>query len=128
MGLETVSFSYTDPKAIDDSWWGRQPEYKDPKQIEITFFWPLTEQIPLELDYAGCAKPPTVSPYYFNTNGITTWTTGTTAISPQPQLTITPNNPVGTLSIGGVNIGLEKKPTWLQKQLHKLLGFNWKDK
>ena len=100
--------------------------YKDPKQIEITFFLPLTEQISLELDYAGCAKPPVaVSPYHFNTNGITTWTTG---ISPQAQLTITPNNPVGTLSIGGVNIGLENKPTWLQKQLHKLLGFNWKDK
>jgi len=115
MGLETVSFFYT------------EPVYKDPKQIEIAFFWPLTEQIPLGLDYAGCAKPPTVSPYHFD-NGITTWTTGTTAISPQPQLTITPNNPVGTLSIGGVNIGLEKKPSWLQKQLHKLLGFNWKDK
>jgi hypothetical protein len=116
MGLETMSFFYT------------EPVYKDSKQIEIAFFWPLTEQIPLELDYVGCAKPSTVSPYHFNPNGITTWTTGTTAISPQPQLTITPNNPVGTLSIGGVNIGLEKKPTWLQKQLHKLLGFNWKDK
>jgi len=26
-------------------------------QLEIQFFWPLTEQIPLELDYANCEKP-----------------------------------------------------------------------
>jgi hypothetical protein len=94
------------------------------KQLEIQFFFPLTEQIPLELDYAGCAKPPIVlaeQQVLFTTGA--TWAT---AIN--PQLTITPNNPVGTLSIGGVNIGLENKPTWLQKQLHKLLGFNWKDK
>ena len=26
-------------------------------QLEINFFWPLTEQIPLELDYANCEKP-----------------------------------------------------------------------
>ena len=93
-------------------------------QQEIKFFWPLTEQVPLGLDYTGCAKPPTV---LTEQQGLfTTGATWTTAIN--PQLTITPNNPVGTLSIGGVNIGLEKKPTWLQKQLHKLLGFNWKDK
>jgi hypothetical protein len=27
------------------------------RQLEIQFFWPLTEQIPLELDYANCEKP-----------------------------------------------------------------------
>ncbi len=26
-------------------------------QLEIQFFWPLTEQIPLGLDYANCEKP-----------------------------------------------------------------------
>jgi hypothetical protein len=26
-------------------------------QLEIQFFWPLTEQMPLELDYANCEKP-----------------------------------------------------------------------
>jgi len=24
------------------------------QQLEIKFFWPLTEQIPLDLDYTGC--------------------------------------------------------------------------
>lgn len=26
-------------------------------QLEIQFFWPLTEQMPLELDYVNCEKP-----------------------------------------------------------------------
>jgi len=27
------------------------------QQLEIKFFWPLTEQIPLDLDYADCEAP-----------------------------------------------------------------------
>ena len=27
-----------------------------PGQMEIEYFWPLTEQIPLGLDYTDCAK------------------------------------------------------------------------
>ena len=27
------------------------------RQLEISFFWPLTEQVPLELDYSNCEKP-----------------------------------------------------------------------
>ena len=30
-------------------------------QLEIQFFWPLTEQIPLDLDYTECNQPK----YYF---------------------------------------------------------------
>jgi hypothetical protein len=26
-------------------------------QVEIQFFWPLTEQIPLDLDFSNCGKP-----------------------------------------------------------------------
>lgn len=26
------------------------------RQLEIQYFWPLTEQIPLDLDYTGCEK------------------------------------------------------------------------
>jgi len=112
---------------VEDKEWAYWNNYVCPKysrQTEIQFFFPLTEQIPLELDYTGCAKAPTV--FGEHQSLFTTGATWATVIN--PQLTITPNNPVGTLSIGGVNIGLEKKPTWLQKQLHKLLGFNWKDK
>jgi hypothetical protein len=43
---------------VDKSWWGNQDPYpgyrlnlKNIKQVEIEFFFPLTEQIPLDLDY-----------------------------------------------------------------------------
>ena len=29
----------------------------DPRQLEIEYFWPLTEQISLDLDYTDCDKP-----------------------------------------------------------------------
>ena len=97
-------------------------------QQSIEFFWPLTEQIPLDLDYSNCEKPKITTDYNslssISING--TGATWTTAIN--PQLTVTPINSVGELTIGGINVGLDKKPTWLQSKLFKLLGFNWKDK
>ena len=105
---------------------------KDYRQTEIEFFFPLTEQIPLGLDYTNCEKQKLTVTKIDGFTGTfslpnTTWATvSTTTIS--PQLTITPNNSVGEISIGGIRVGLEKKPTWLQRKLHKLLGFNWKDK
>lgn len=124
---------YATNQMIDEAWWGKQPPYKDPKQTEIQFFYPLTEQIELDLDYgpthlhyrakgiAGVHSMPILGTVH-------EFTTVSTNINPQPQLTITPNNSVGDLSIGNIRVGLEKRPTWIQRQLHKLLGFNWKDK
>ena len=107
-----------------------EPVYKDPNQLELELkqFWPLTEQIPLEMSYEGCdTQPRIIHSTYPLDNGIAhTWTTVATTIT--PQLTITPIHSVGELSIGGIRVGLETKPTWLQSKLHKLLGFNWKDK
>jgi hypothetical protein len=126
-----VSFFNTDyatNQLIDESWWGKQPPYKDPNQTEIQFFFPLTEQIDLEMSYEGCdTQPKLIRNEYPLGNGFAyNWATVSTTVT--PQLTITPIHSVGELSIGGIRVGLEKKPTWLQTQLHKLLGFNWKDK
>jgi hypothetical protein len=133
MGLETVSLFYTDPKAVDDSWWGRQPEYKDPNQLELELkqFWPLTEQIPLEMSYEGCDTQPKFirNEYPLGDGFAYSWGSITTSVSPvMPTLTVNAINSVGELSIGGINVALQKKPTWIQTQLHKLLGFNWRDK
>ena len=125
-----MSFFYTDPKSIDEAWWGRQPDFKDPYQTEIEFFWPLTEQIPLELDYTDCAKP--IS-YTLNENTISNYPSytlssswGTTTIGAPPTLTITPTDSKGYIQIGGLNIGQEEEPNLLRKALYKLLGFKWK--
>ena len=101
-------------------------------QTEIQFFWPLTEQIPLDLEYgpthlyyraqgiAGTHSMPIAGSIYEYKGA-----TGTTVVN--PQLTVSAIDSVAQLSIGGINVGLQKKPTWIQSKLFKLLGFNWKE-
>ena len=118
---------YATNQMIDEAWWGKQPLYKDPKQEEIKFFFPLTEQIPLGLDYTGCAKEFT-SNYTISNAPTTNFLWGAvSATNISPTLSVQPQNSVGQLNIGGIQIGMEKQPTWYQKVVFKLLGFNWKD-
>ena len=95
------------------------------EQMEIQYFWPLTEQIGLDLDYTE-STPPSLSYSIGGTTGLTWSTVPSNIIS--PQLTITPTNSTGYIQIGGINIGMEKKPNLLQRLIHRLLGFDWKDK
>jgi len=106
------------------------PKYS--KQIEIEFFWPLTEQIPLDLEYgpthlhyraqgiAGVHSMPIQG-------SIHEFTIVPTTTSITPTLSVSPTNSVGQLNIGGIQIGMENKPKWYQKVLYKLLGFNWRN-
>lgn len=100
-------------------------------QQPIVWFWPLTEQIPLDLDYgpthlhyraqgiAGVTSMPIQGSIY-------EFTTVPTITNIAPQLTVHPTNSVGQLNIGGISVGLENEPKWYSKILYKLLGFNWK--
>ena len=49
------------------------------RQLEIQFFWSLTEQIPLDLDYANCEKPKVYTGTIIGTNGPYVLTTGATS-------------------------------------------------
>ena len=97
-------------------------------QKSIQYFWPLTEQIGLDLDYTDCSGPQ-LSYSCASIGGATglTW-----AVSPSnvitPHLTITPQNADGYLQIGNINLGMEKKPNLFRRTLFKLLGFDWKQK
>lgn len=106
--------------------WPEHPweSIKNYRQTQIEFFWPLTEQIPLELDYTGCEKPKLTVEYSGATSFVFVEPTWTTNIA--PQLTVHPTNSVGQLNIGGISVGLENEPKWYSKILYKLLGFNWK--
>ena len=89
------------------------------QQIEIQFFWPLTEQIPLDLDFTDCPSPY----YYLKAEGQPLsgpFTTGMTFVQP-PQTW-------STLSIDAETIQFSKLPMpWYRKIFFKLLGFKWKE-
>ena len=86
-------------------------------QKEIEFFWPLTEQMPLDLDYSVCVKP-SIS---ITTNNIST------------RFTVTGSNPTWTttLTASGVTtdtltLTVDKTPSYVRKWLYKLLNIKWK--
>jgi len=83
-------------------------------QLEIKFFWPLTEQIPLDLDYSNCERPKLT----MSGTGITPanstgfyLATGTTAVT--PFLRIENEN---------LTVAFSKKQPWYRKWIYKLLG------
>jgi hypothetical protein len=95
------------------------------EQLNFQFFWPLTEQIPLELNYTDCAKPQlnyplgggggngpirpiTISPY---ATGITT---------------ITASNL--SLDIDTTTLKVREKPGLCRRTILKCLGLKWEIK
>ena len=105
--------------------WPEQPRAVDPKQLEIKFFWPLTEQIELPLDFEGCdtrqnytyggiCSPLSTTGYVFAHNsGITT-------------ASVIAGNL--TLDVGTTTIKMEGKPPLYRRILYKLLGLKWESK
>lgn len=85
-------------------------------QQEIKFFWPLTEQIPLDLDYKNCARPIAQQPSISGGTSITfsqpTWTTTATFH--------------GDVDAKKLSIVLDKRPNFVVRWLYKLLNINWK--
>lgn len=119
---------WTDPGINDKGFYNPVCKDIDYRQTEIQFFWPLTEQIPLELDYTGCDTKEPKGLIISGATGITLAASPTWSTTIAPTLSVEPTDSVGTLSIGGVRVGMEKEPSWLQKILYKALGFKWKDK
>ena len=91
-------------------------------QQEFKFFWPLTEQIPLDLNYEGCDKPKLSCPLdvvssgqlYTIANG-GTWSTSIVA-----------NNL--SLDIDTTTIKVREKPNLCRRTLYKCLGLKWEIK
>ena len=91
-------------------------------QQEIQFFWPLTEQIPLDLDYSDCVKPNLSVNHAFPFSVATVaWGTGSSI-----------GYGVGETSFrfreNQTTMLVIKKPNLLRKLLFKLIGFNWEVK
>jgi len=73
-------------------------------QLEIQYFWPLTEQIPLDLDYSECSKVYTIPlPGIAGSGGILpigasgtggTWAVSTTVNIEPDRMTVSLGKPV----------------------------------
>ena len=85
------------------------------KQLEIEFFWPLTQQIPLDLDFTDCEKPK-----------LTTFVTGPMISNGSTNSYIT----TGKLSIDAEStvIKVAEEPNILRRGLYKALGVKWEKK
>lgn len=92
------------------------------QQQQIEFFWPLTEQIPLDLDYSNCEKPKITTnhafPFSVGTTGVS-FPSGTTTIN--WTTTIKLNEDTTTMIVA-------KKPNLFRKFIYNLIGFKWEVK
>jgi hypothetical protein len=92
------------------------------EQLSFKFFWPLTEQIPLELDYTESVKYSNLLTYPLLNDGTTT------GFSIGPAIGF--NTPTWTTSVNvdtnGFTITSKNKPPLYRRVLFKLLGINWK--
>lgn len=95
-------------------------------QKEIQFFWPLTEQIPLDLDYSVCEKPKLAScgpKVQFGTGATsTTWISSNNITV--AQLVVTEDG----IETPEITFTLNKKPGIIRRSAYKLLGVKWKTK
>lgn len=82
------------------------------KQLEIEFFWPLTEQIPLDLDYRGCERPKLVS----------NQSLGQMVVMSEPQWQMA--NKI-VFETDRVAFRVNEKPNLLRRLIYKLIGFDW---
>jgi len=90
------------------------------QQLDFTFFWPLTEQIPLNLDYTECEKPnlytnllTSGSKYIFSNGGTT-------------SNYITASNL--TIDVASTTFKLTEKPNFIRRGLLNILGVKWEKK
>lgn len=89
------------------------------QQLSIEFFWPLTEQIPLDLDYEGCERPKISVP--INAGGNYAF-----SLPSSVGTTITASHLV--LDIETTKIKVKEEPGICRKILYKCLGLQWERK
>jgi hypothetical protein len=91
------------------------------QQLEIEFFWPLTEQIPLDLDYTDCNK---------SQMWTTTTSDGALSFLANGVLMSTGSNLTWSTRLGNWEFPNEtKQPSKFQKFMMKyFLGWKWMGK
>jgi hypothetical protein len=91
------------------------------QQQEIKFFWPLTEQIPLDLDYSVCDKPKLSvsvdSPIFTVASNGSNITLSNSFVADNIEI-----------EVGKINFTLNEKPSIIKRLVYKLLDISWKVK
>ena len=93
------------------------------RQLEIQYFYPLTEQIPLELDYTECVKP---KMWTTIDSGLTL--TLSNSVVGTVGMSNNLGNPSFTINVDAAPITIvsKKKPNFVKKFIYKSLGMKWK--
>ena len=100
------------------------------QQLEIQYFFPLTEQIPLDLDFKPCQQydeekraiqfsSSIISGSYLMCNGSSsTWAT----------VSLKDTEPNFTINIDAMPITIQSKtkPNFFRRYIYKILGMKWK--
>lgn len=86
-------------------------------QQELKFFWPLTEQIPLDLDYSECERPKLSVPISAATNCVLT------PIWDNANVTFTAAHL--NLDVESTTVKLKDKPGFIRRSLYDCLGLKW---
>lgn len=84
-------------------------------QQQFQFFWPLTEQIPLDLDYSQCVKP---------SLSVSSQCVSTASISFNNSTTIKTSE----IDVEKINFTLNKKPNIIKRLALNTLDISWKVK
>jgi len=82
------------------------------KQLELEMFFPLTEQIPLDLVYTDCYKPKLMSYQFTNV----------------PTSIVTFTSPILTIDVQSTTLRTKTKPPLYRRALYRLLGLKWETK
>jgi hypothetical protein len=92
------------------------------KQSEIEFFWPLTEQIQLDLDYTNCEKPRIYTSLPLTGTGVTTYA----SFNSNAYMSITASSL--SIDVETTTFKVTEEPPWYRKLLYKLLDIQWEKK
>ena len=92
------------------------------RQLDIEYFWPLSEQIPLDLNYSDCEKPK----HYYSHPLSGTFLISSGEVSGITSSYFAVNNL--TVDVGTTVFKVDKKPNIVRRSLYKALGLKWEKK
>lgn len=93
------------------------------QQLCIEYFYPLTEQIELDLDYTPCLKyeEDKLRESQYIGNRLDRWSVTTTSTSISPYLCIDKD-------FNTITIRSKQKPNFVERCVYKALGMKWETK